>query len=714
MNRQLKKPSQAVCAALALLWLPLTAPAIDVSPFALPLVAGNRGAEIAEVHPAFDLDPDAADFGGKNMPAVWRSNGLVTGMMGILRFGPAAAAYLCWDKGGREFCPPFTPGTGGARMTRMQSDAVTVEYSPFPGTRVTQTMLAVSARLFRSRAVVSGPGARGVTARLMGGIVAQSETGRLQDFRNVPASDATREGVRYAWRLAPAADPGVVEFSLDFGADPKLAQASFAALLAERQKQSEAFYAAVPRFDFHDARLNLFHRIMWERLRGLAENASGNIPHAFFMGTSAPWGIDGLWLWDAAFVAQVLRYADPGWAARLLEALLAQQNPDTGLVPHWSTPRSRTEISQPPLISWAALRLYTSDGGRDFLERAYPKLAALHHWFIKNRTRPDGLPFWKQPDESGMDNSPAFDAGTDAHVDLAAELFADAGCLAEIAGLLGKGDDRQGWLKQQQVWRERLERYWDVSGKFYFPLKGDQRIPVYAIQGFYPLWDAQMPAGRRAVLLARLTDPSEFWTKFPVPSVSLKAPQFMQPKWFANTYGSPETGRRAAERLQDYSSVYWRGPVWVFSNAIIYEGLRRSGEFRVANELGRRMVKMMLAAARHGGMLWENFDPRDGAPSRLLPKGQADEMAASIYFLKALYDSQVGLEAVAAPEPRRLRLRYTAAPKADVTGLRFGPWTVAQKVAGKDVTVTVLHTPEPGAQLTVEDQSGAGLRITVR
>ena len=91
MNRQLKKPSQAACAALALLWLPLTAPAIDVTPFALPLVAGNRGAEIAEVHPAFDLDPDAADFGGKNIPAVWRSNGLATGMMGILRFGPAVA-----------------------------------------------------------------------------------------------------------------------------------------------------------------------------------------------------------------------------------------------------------------------------------------------------------------------------------------------------------------------------------------------------------------------------------------------------------------------------------------------------------------------------------------------------------------------------------------------------------------------------------------------
>jgi hypothetical protein len=689
--------------------------AIDVTPYVLPLNAANRGAEIAEVHAAFDLDPDVADFGGKKIPAVWRSNGLVTGMMGIMRFGPAVAAYVCWKKGNAEFCPPFTEGAGGARMTRMQSDAVTVEYSPFPGVQVTQTMLAVNARLFRSRAVVSGPAAQGVTAGLMGGVVEQNETGHLKDFQRSPAKDLSHDGVSYVWRMSnPGGDLKVTEFSLSFGSDTKAAERPFDELLAERRKQSEIAYAAVPKFDFHDAQLNLFHRIMWERLRGLAENASGSIPFSYFMGTSAPWGIDGLWLWDAAFVSQVLRYSDSDWASRMLEAVLFQQNPATGLVPHWSTPRSRTEISQPPLLSWAALRLYTNDGGKAFLERAYPRLAALHRWFIKNRTRPDGLPFWKQPDESGMDNSPAFDDNTDAHVDLVAELFADAGCLAEIAGILGKEDDRREWQQQEQTWRKRMSRYWDAEGQFYFPLKGEKRLPVYGVQGFFPLWDPQLPADRRAALLARLKDPAEFWTQFPVPSVSLKSPQFMQPKWFANTYGSPETGQRIGDRLVDYTSVYWRGPVWVFSNAIIYEGLRRSGEFPTANALGERMVHMMFEAAKHGGMLWENFDPRDGAPSRLLPKGQADEMAASIYFLKALYDSHVGLEAVEAPTYKQLHLRYTAAPKADVTGLRFGSWTIAQKVNGKDVEITVLRAPNKDATITVDDQSGQGLRVKTK
>jgi hypothetical protein len=217
-------------------------------------------------------------------------------------------------------------------------------------------------------------------------------------------------------------------------------------------------------------------------------------------------------------------------------------------------------------------------GRRAFLEEVYPRLAALHRWFAKARTRPDGLPFWKQPDESGMDNSPAFDEGTDAHVDLAAELLADAQELEKIARLLGRGDEAAAWRRQVQAWRAGLEKMWDESGRFFFPLKGQNRVPVYGIQGLFPLWDAQLRVDRRRALLARLQDPAEFWSPFPIPSVSLRSPQFMTPKWFANTYGSPETGQRAAERLQDYTSVYWRGPVWIFSNAIIYEALRqRSG-----------------------------------------------------------------------------------------------------------------------------------------
>src|SRR5205823_3110577 len=163
----------------------------------------------------------------------------------------------------------------------------------------TQTIMAVNARLFRSRLTISGPNAGGVRVELMGGLVEQNETGHLKDFqRHVAPNQEAKDGVTYQWKKR---EGNPFEFALNFGDTSKAEAASFDELLAERRKQSEAAYAAVPKFDFHDPKLNLFHRIMWERLRGLAENAAGGMPFAYFMGTSAPWGIDGLWLWDAAF-----------------------------------------------------------------------------------------------------------------------------------------------------------------------------------------------------------------------------------------------------------------------------------------------------------------------------------------------------------------------------------------------------------------------------
>ncbi len=49
------------------------AQSIDVTPYVLPVDPAHHGAEIAEIHPAFDLDPRVADFGGQQVPGVWRS-----------------------------------------------------------------------------------------------------------------------------------------------------------------------------------------------------------------------------------------------------------------------------------------------------------------------------------------------------------------------------------------------------------------------------------------------------------------------------------------------------------------------------------------------------------------------------------------------------------------------------------------------------------------
>jgi glycogen debranching enzyme len=70
-------------------------------------------------------------------------------------------------------------------------------------------------------------------------------------------------------------------------------------------------------------------------------------------------------------------------------------------------------------------------------------------------------------------------------------------------------------------------------------------------------------------LVQHLTDPSEFWTRFPLPSVAANDPKF-----------DPQQ--------------MWRGPTWANINYLMIEGLFRSGYGELAKELRRRTLDLLL------------------------------------------------------------------------------------------------------------------------
>lgn len=143
------------------------------------------------------------------------------------------------------------------------------------------------------------------------------------------------------------------------------------------------------------------------------------------------------WSWDSAFIAIGLRHLSPRRAQQELDTILSAQwsdgrlpqivfhsGRDDGYSPgptFWNSPRipgsppvQTAGLIQPPNHALAALLVHDADPAesrrRRFLERAYPRLVRWHDYLRARRGGASGLARVVHPWESGMDNSPYWDA----------------------------------------------------------------------------------------------------------------------------------------------------------------------------------------------------------------------------------------------------------------------------------------------------------------
>jgi len=320
------------------------------------------------------------------------------------------------------------------------------------------------------------------------------------------------------------------------------------------------------------------------------------------------------------------------------------------------TPRAPRDIEtsgivQPPLHASAALEIHDNaqDPGeaRALLERVYPRLVAWHAYLARHRD-PDGIGLAAilHPWESGLDNSPAWDQALedlevrddvlpayerrdlvaseaedrptdDAYrrfVHLAAAYreveydderlcrsspFIVAGpllnsiliwsslALARIARLVG--DDPQPHLVgaarvragiQSTLWHREDARYYSRN------LRTDRFLRDPSILSFLPLLDPELPMeGRDAIvrdLSAPCFHPPETEEHYLIPSYDL-------------------TGELFDPRR------YWRGPVWLNTDWLVWRGLLQHGQ----HELAGHVTDSMLALVKRSGFR-EYFNPFTG------------------------------------------------------------------------------------------------------
>jgi hypothetical protein len=321
--------------------------------------------------------------------------------------------------------------------------------------------------------------------------------------------------------------------------------------------------------------------------------------------------------WDSCYHAIAWANIDPRRARDELRTLLSAAERD-GFIGHtifWDAPvrlsrrafynllsgRDRmTRTIHPPLLAFAwELVADASHDDPAFRTEALDRLATHYDWLHAHRDPGDeGLLALIQPDESGLDASPKFDArlrwrahglpGFVAFVRrnrrdrfrlepirarggfVVQEVLTNVAYALATAALARMGGGARFAARAAQTRQALLDRCWDETAGLFTDLPRSGRRVVSTWDALAPLALPELPAAVAGRLIdEHLLDRRRYWRRFPVPSTSVEEPSYR-----------PRTR---------FPFRYWRGPTWIASSWLLGRGLRLHGRPDAAEELAARV-----------------------------------------------------------------------------------------------------------------------------
>ena len=327
------------------------------------------------------------------------------------------------------------------------------------------------------------------------------------------------------------------------------------------------------------------------------------------------------WLWDSAFHAVVLAEHDVNMAEEELLNLFTAQKPD-GRIPHeiflskefcslfWKVNDYSPWTTQPPVLAIAVKHIVKKGGSQEFLRKTFEALDRYDKWFRTDRDADrDQLMAYVDYLESGWDNAVRWDKSLNLFkaspgkyrklyseirmapveaVDLNCFIYIQRIVLSELAKQLGLNREAEEYRKLAEETAEGIRKHmWDSETGFYYDvLEEDHRlIRVKSPAAFITLYAGIATHKQAERLLEHLLDPEEFWTRFPLPTVSVDHPSY-DPRG------------------------YWRGRSWINQLWLTYQGLRRYG----FEEESRRLAEKTLYIMASGPTCNENYDSSTGEP----------------------------------------------------------------------------------------------------
>lgn len=327
--------------------------------------------------------------------------------------------------------------------------------------------------------------------------------------------------------------------------------------------------------------------------------AEGEIP--FNWSTPDRWPHRIMWIWDSAYHSLGYRHYAPDWAVNSLKSVLSRLYPN-GFIPHEITvyKEKDSDMVQPPVIGWAAWKLYETTGDSSHFEYCYPRLKEMLKYDSVSLDKDgSGLSEWEHAFASGMDNSPRFDVDLGDAIDLNSFIVNDLRYLAKIAEKLGHVDDVSMWnsladekaaLINSMLWDEK-------EGAYYDRLKDGSVNRLKTASMFIPMFAGVCSDEQAKRLVAHLTNPEEFWRPFPVTTVSVDEPTFTRD--------------------------LWRGCIWICYDYLIMEGLSRYGYDDIAEKIREAVLREISRVYAADGTVFEYYDGEAKmSPSELARKGR--------------------------------------------------------------------------------------------
>ncbi|MFH2068702.1 MAG: trehalase family glycosidase [Candidatus Omnitrophota bacterium] len=389
-----------------------------------------------------------------------------------------------------------------------------------------------------------------------------------------------------------------IKFAFSFNADSPVrarrkAEKGLAADIEVEKAKKIDFFRRLPRPAFSS---ELQERVYYKACSVLKVNThsrQGKIHYAWTTPDRYPH--KDMWLWDSAFHSLGIQYVSRSLAEDSIKAVLQFQARD-GFIAHQMNPEMgrASRITQPPVLAWTSYELYRRTGNKDFLRYVYPRVKKFIAWLYRNRDDDrSGLLEWKLSEEpicrcgeSGMDNSPRFD-GRCEHmkaVDFNCFAVSEMEFLEKMAQELGLVGDASCWQRERVGKAALINRsLWDDRSGFYFDRQADGAFKkVKTVASFLPLFAGIADKRQAASLIDHLKNPKEFWTGFPVPSVSRDESVFCRDMW--------------------------RGPTWVNYNFLVIEGLKRYGYGKLAGAIAGKTIKEIGRWYRKTGVISEFYD----------------------------------------------------------------------------------------------------------